>query len=186
MSEAAPPTVGDDAVDFGIERILREIERVSDPATKMLVRELVASVLDLHAAGLRRMLEIVAQAATGAASLRNAFEQDALVRLLLVLHDLSAFSPQQRVQQALEELQPYLRQTGAAATLLHLDENAVEVRLTMPGNAEAAAVEHVRRRIERALMEVAPSLAGIEVTVRPMAVGLIPVSALGAAPRSTE
>jgi Fe-S cluster biogenesis protein NfuA len=109
-----------------------------------------------------------------------------LVRLLLVLHDLSAFSPRQRVQQALEQLQPYLQQTGAAATLVHLDESAAEVRLTVPGNADAAAVEHVRRRVEWALMEVAPSLAGIEVTVRSTTVGLIPVSALRAAPRITD
>jgi len=186
MNEAAPLAVRGDAPDFGIARIVEELERVADPAAKALMRELVASVLDLHAAGLRRMLEIAAQSGSGAAALRNAFEQDALVRALLVLHDLSALSPQQRVQRALEELQPYLRQTGTAATVLQLDDETAQVQLTVPGTADDAAVEHIRRRVELALLEAAPSLAGIQVMVRRAAVGLIPVSAICAAPRTRE
>lgn len=190
MSEAAPLAVRGDAPDFGIARIVEELERVADPAATALMGELVASVLDLHAAGLRRMLEIMlenaAQSGSEAAALRNAFEQDALVRALLVLHDLSALSAQQRVQRALEELQPYLRQTGTAATVLHLDDETAQVQLTVPGTADDAAVEHIRRRVELALLEAAPSLAGIQVMVRRAAAGLIPVSALCAAPRTRE
>lgn len=180
MNEASSPAVHGNTMDFGIERILQEIERVADPAATALMRELVASILDLHATGLRRMLEIVAAAGPDGA-VRNAFEQDALVRALLVLHELSAFSPEQRIRRALEELQPYLQQTGTMATLLRLDDEAVRVRLTIPGNAADAAVEHVRQRVEMALMEAAPAIAGIEVLVSPSAAGLIPVSALGSA-----
>jgi hypothetical protein len=177
MSDAASAAVPGGGVDFGIEHILAEIERIADPSMKSLVRELVASILDLHAAGLRRMLEIVS-AAHPDGSVGNAFEQDVLVRALLTLHDLSTLPPPQRIRRALEELQPYLRQTGATATLLRLEEDAVQVQLSVPGNADEAAVEHVRRRIELALMESVPAVDCIEIMVRRSAVGLIPVSAL--------
>lgn len=186
MNDAASAAVSGDGVDFGIERILAEIGRIADPSMQSLLRELVASILDLHAAGLRRMLEIVS-AIHPDGSVGNAFEQDVLVRALLTLHDLGTLPPAQRIRRALEELQPYLHQTGAAATLLRLEEDAVQVQLSVPGNADQAAVEHVRRRIEWALMESVPAMDCIEIIVRRSAVGLIPVSALtGAAFRTCK
>ena len=41
-----------------IEGLVREIEKVSDPAVQSLSKQLVQSLMDLHGMGLERMLEI--------------------------------------------------------------------------------------------------------------------------------
>jgi hypothetical protein len=67
-----------------IEALLSRAEALVDPEARELCRELVREVLNLHRAGLERMLAWIG----GGGDAREAALRDELVRALLLLHDL--------------------------------------------------------------------------------------------------
>ncbi len=92
-----------------IEGLVREIEKVSDPAVRSLSKQLVQSLMDLHGAGLERMLEIVHGSGEAGQSIVDELGRDDLVRSLLLLYGLHPLDLQTRIVEALEKTRPYLK-----------------------------------------------------------------------------
>jgi hypothetical protein len=68
-----------------IEALVHRIEKLADPALTATAKELVQLLMDLHGAGIERMLEIINQTATSGPSIIDALGRDDLVRSLLLL-----------------------------------------------------------------------------------------------------
>ncbi|MFN2521546.1 MAG: NifU family protein, partial [Candidatus Limnocylindria bacterium] len=143
-------TMAPAATDFGgrmvrIEELLAQMAALPDPAARSGADELVRLVLELHGAGLARMLALVErQAAAGTngadraeqaggaapvAPLLTAFADDDLVRSLLLIHDLHPVALQQRVEAALESVRPMMRSHKGDVELVGIDEGVVHLRL---------------------------------------------------------
>lgn len=92
-----------------IEALLSRAEALADPEARDLCRELVREVLNLHRAGLERMLAWMG----GGIDSREAALRDELVRALLVLHDLDVGAepvpPARRATQGLIPAQSLVR-----------------------------------------------------------------------------
>jgi len=68
-----------------IEGLLGKIESTADPSLRADVQELVQAVMDLHGAGIERMLEVIRASGEGADHVIHKLGRDELVASLLVL-----------------------------------------------------------------------------------------------------
>ncbi len=105
-----------------IEALVHQIENAPDPALTATAKDLVQSLMELHGAGIERMLEIVHQSAASGPSTIEALGRDELVRSLLLLYGLHPDSLETRVVQALEKTRPYLKSHGGNVNLVGVDD----------------------------------------------------------------
>lgn len=154
-----------------IEDLVRQLEALPDRASRDTAHALMEAILELHGAGLERIMEIVFDAGEPGKAMVRRFAGDGLVASLLVLHDLHPDDLETRVQHVLAKLH-------GNAELLGVFEAAVRVRIT---GAECGLKESV----EAALREAVPDAAEIIIEVSAPATGFVPLSSLGMAlPRS--
>jgi uncharacterized protein DUF5947 len=76
-----------------IEGLIRDVEASSDPAGRDAARELVATLLELHAAGLTKVVALLAGAGEAGREIATACAGDAMVRGMLALHEIEAVPP---------------------------------------------------------------------------------------------
>lgn len=146
-----------------VERLLGDLSTTADPVVAEKAEELARSLVELYGAGLERMVEIVAERPGGADTVA-AFADDVFVASLLVLHDLHPVPVTDRVQRALDGVRPYLGSHAGGVDFLGIDEHGV-ARLALQGSCDGcpSSLVTVKLAIERAIIEAAPELTGIEV-----------------------
>ncbi len=149
----------------GIERIeeqIRQIESAADPSIRASAVDLVQSLLNLHGAGIERMLEVIAGKEDGQL-LIDELGDDELVGSLLILHGLHPFDLSTRVIRALEKVEPYLKSHGGSVELLEITDAGV-VRLRLLGSCKSCPSSTVTLKlaIEDAIRQAAPDVTGIE------------------------
>jgi Fe-S cluster biogenesis protein NfuA len=146
-----------------IEGLVAQIESSPDPKAQAAAREMVRVLLDLHAAGLARILDLLAQAGDGAPAALEACKRDDLVSSLLLLHGLHPEGLETRVRRALDKVRPYLHSHGGDVELLGISEGTV--RLHLEGSCHGCPSSQVtlQTTIERAIYEAAPDVVAIEV-----------------------
>src|SRR6185436_4355638 len=123
-----------------VEALVGALESCPDPAAREAARQLVRTLLDLHAAGLGRMLDIAGRES----ALVGRLADDPLVSSLLLLHGLHPRPAAERVERALDRARPRLGSLGGEVELVAASEAAVRLRLR--GEASPAlrkAVEEV-------------------------------------------
>jgi hypothetical protein len=108
--------------------------------------------MDLHEAGLDRMMEIVCSSEAGPVIL-DRFADDPAVSSILLLHDLHPLDLESRVRRAVAL--PSLRLRGASVELISIREGAVHVRIEGGPAFEAA--------VRDAITEAAPDAGEIVV-----------------------
>jgi hypothetical protein len=140
------------------------MEQIPDPESRETARRLMEAILELHGAGLERMMEIVYEFAEGGEAAIRRVAADPLVSSLLVLHDLHPDELETRVHHALGKL-------NGSAELLGLFEGVVRVRLTGCASKET---------VEAAIRDAVPDAAGVIVEPALAANGFVPLTALGA------
>jgi Fe-S cluster biogenesis protein NfuA len=146
-----------------IEGLLREVERFKDPGARAHTREIVQAILDLHGAGLAKILDHLADAGgTGLAAL-DALARDELVGSLLLLHGLHPLDVEARVRQALDQVRPSLRSHGRDVELLGLADGVVRLRMQGSGHGCPSSAQTLKRAVEEAVYERAPDVTAIEV-----------------------
>ena len=138
-----------------VEALVDAVERAADPVARDAARELTQTLLDLHRAGLEKLLALVTRP--------EDCVRDELLSSLLLLHGLHPVSLEARVRQALERLGPLLRARGADAELLAAGEESVRVRLR--GEDTTA----LRSIIEEAVCAAAPDAGTLEIEETPSA-----------------
>src|SRR5258708_6516551 len=92
-----------------IEQLLGDLEAAADPNLRTTVQELMQLVMELHGAGLERILELIVASSDAGASLIQKLGRDELVSSLLVLHGLHPLDMEARITQALDKIRSRLR-----------------------------------------------------------------------------
>ncbi|MET0132838.1 MAG: NifU family protein, partial [Kibdelosporangium sp.] len=89
---------------------------------------------------------------------------DDLVESLLVLHDLHPVDVETRIQQALDEVRPYLGSHAGGVDFLGVSGDGI-ARLRLEGSCQGCPSSTVTAKmaLETAIRGAAPELAGIEV-----------------------
>jgi Fe-S cluster biogenesis protein NfuA len=147
-----------------IESLIHSINEVADADTKEKARELTQSLMELHSAGIERMLEITDATGANGDLIVAGFVADPIVSNLLLIHGLHPISLESRVTQALDAVRPRLGQHGGSVELLSVTENG-EVRLRLEGNCHGCPSSRVTLKysIEEAIYAAAPDVNTIEV-----------------------
>src|SRR5205823_8770619 len=100
-----------------LDALLQEVERFPDPAAQTHMRAMVRALLDLHGAGIERILGHVEAAGAPGRAVLDACARDEVVNGLLLLHGLHPLGVEARVRQALDDVRPYLRSHGGNVEL---------------------------------------------------------------------
>ncbi len=139
-----------------IEELLRRIESASDPHVRSTAQELVQTLMDLHGAGLERILEILVASGPAGQSAIDSLGRDDLVSSLLVLYGLHPLSMEDRLAHALEKVRPSVRKRGGEIELIHCSDGAVKLKLVANGNAAA-----LKEIVEAAVYQAAPDVTSL-------------------------
>lgn len=147
-----------------IETLIQEIERFADQNAQAKAKELVQSLMDLHGAGLDRIMDIVSQAGETGSTIIDRFTRDDLVSNLLLLYGLHPLDLKARVLQALDKVRPYLNSHGGNVELLGVAEREGVVRLRLQGSCKSCPSSAVTLKlaIEEAIYEACPDVTAIE------------------------
>lgn len=145
-----------------VESVLAELTALSDPAAQSLTEELLTTVLELHGAGLQRVLDVIEESPEGAVLLER-LNQDNVVRNLLLLHGLHPLPLRQRVEAALETVRPFMKAHKGGVELLAVEGATVYLRLQGTCNGCSASTQTMQNAVEKAIYDAAPDIENIEV-----------------------
>lgn len=167
--DEATPHIHDEEFQKLAERVdvlARELEEHPDPDARERALELLQLVLNLHGEALRRILHIVQSRPSGqevvGQLIVSQMMEDPAVSSVLMIHGLYPVELKVRVATALDQVRPYLHAHGGDAQLLGVENGVAKVRLARPSHG-SSSIAPMRLPIEKALLEAAPDLKGIEI-----------------------
>jgi Fe-S cluster biogenesis protein NfuA len=157
-----------------LDALIRRIDGFDDPAVREFLGETIQAVLDLHGAGLARILaRLEGAGAAGGRVLAECLRDESIAGLLL-LHGLHPASLEERVRRALDDVRPLLRSHGGDVELVELtDAGAARLRLTGSCHGCPSSSATMRQTIEEALLAAAPDLSAVALDGEPGAPGLV-------------
>jgi len=139
-----------------IETLVQKLESARDPALRETGRDLIRSLLELHGAGLERVLEIISTTSGDAgAAIIEALAKDELVSSLLVLHGVHPEDFETRARRGLDKVRPVLRSRGAGIEIIALAGDRIHVKI------QGAGSKDLEEAIRGALLETVPDAAEI-------------------------
>ena len=146
-----------------VESLVREAEKLADPQVRGQIQELVAFLLEFHGEALAKMVGDVADLGVPGHALIDAWTHDELASSLLLLYDLHPVDTESRVLAALESVRPFMKSHGGNVEYLGLAADGV-VHLRLEGHCHTcpSSTLTLRMRVEKAIYEAAPDVAGIE------------------------
>ena len=168
-----------------IEQLTKEIESTADPSLRASVQELVCLVMDLHGAGLERMLEVIRAPGDGGEVLIHKLGRDELVASLLVLYGLHPLSLEARVMQALDKAGSKLRSHQGEVELLGIEDGVVRLRLQANGHSCGSTGAALKEIVEDAVYQAAPDIRALVIEgadEKESKEGFVPLEMLRAAP----
>jgi Fe-S cluster biogenesis protein NfuA len=146
-----------------LEALLREAEQLTDPAARARLQQLMQAVLDLHGAGLERLLGHVEQAGDAGRGILDACAGDDVVGGLLLLHGLHPLDVEERVRLALDGVRPYLRSHGGNVELIEVRGGVVRLRLEGSCHHCPSSEVTMQQTVEEAIYGKAPEVTAVEV-----------------------
>jgi hypothetical protein len=146
-----------------IEVLIKAMEGLADPIAREAAREMVRVLLELHGAGLSKILEFAAQAGEAGLELIDCCERDSLVANLLLLHGLHSVDLNTRIERALDKVRISFRPQGFDVQLISLAQGIVRLCLNDQGNGFSSTATSFRRALEEAITEAAPDVLNIAI-----------------------
>jgi Fe-S cluster biogenesis protein NfuA/nitrite reductase/ring-hydroxylating ferredoxin subunit len=171
-----------------VQELQARLESAADPATRELAEEVVSAIVQMYGAGLERIVGGLLDAGEEGRQIANRLSEDPLVATLLLIHDLHPVPLEQRVQEALESVRPYMESHGGNVELLSIEHGVARIHLRGSCSDCSASSVTLELAIKQALEQAAPDLDGLEVEgVAPQTIGGTGLPMVtGAAPSGLE
>lgn len=145
-----------------IEALVSKLEHARDPGVQTAARDLVQSLMELHGAGLERLLEIVRDSGDPGRSIIDRLGRDELVRSVLLLYGLHPQDMRTRVMEALDAMSAFLKSHGGHAGLASIDEEgAVTLDFHVKAGGCGSTAASLKSALEAAVQEAAPDAPSI-------------------------
>ena len=145
-----------------IEGLVAQIRSSADAETRDAALELLETVMEFHARGIDRMMEIASEHNDAGWAMIDDFGRDPLVSNLLLLHGLHPVDIDIRVREALDKVRPYLHSHGGDVHLIEATGNTVRLRLTGSCNGCPSSSVTLKTAVEKSIFEAAPEVRSIE------------------------
>lgn len=146
-----------------VQDLQAQLESTGESAPRRLTEELVSAVVQMYGAGLERIVDCLLAGGPEAERIAASLADDPLVATLLLIHDLHPVPLENRVQQALDSVRPYMESHGGNVELLSLEGGVARIHLRGSCSDCSASSVTLELAIKQALEEMAPDLAGLEV-----------------------
>jgi Fe-S cluster biogenesis protein NfuA len=156
-----------------LSELVTEFEHLPDSPQKSAGRQLIQLLMEVHAEGLERVMEVVFESREGGNPLITQLGNDQVTGALLLLYSLHPDSLDTRINTAVERLQPRLRKMACAIDEVYVDQGAVRLRVTAAGHGCGSSAGELKALVETGIYELAPDVASLEI------VGLEEKSATG-------
>jgi Fe-S cluster biogenesis protein NfuA len=141
-----------------IGELVGELENIADPEARASAKALVQLLLDLHGAGLERVMEIVAKNDESGQPTIDDLGRDPLVSSLLVLYGLHPLDVESRVAQAVERVRPQVRKGGGELDLLGIEAGVIRLQIQVTGHGCGSTGKTLKKLVEDVLYEAAPDM----------------------------
>ena len=155
--------VSPEALIQRVEELTAQVEQLPDPLARRISEDLVAAVIEMYGHGLTRIVEILDEAGEDAAPISQQLADDGVVGSLMLIHDLYPVPIGERVNEALDNVRPYMESHGGNVELISLEDGVARIRLEGSCDGCPASSSTLELAIKTALDETAPDLLGIEV-----------------------
>ena len=168
--------------------LVRDLDTIADPASRAAAKQLVQLLMDLHGAGLERMLELVFQSGDAGTGIIDDLGADPLVGSLLILYGIHPDDLETRIERKLTQIDSKLHKMGAEVKLLSLAGADLRLGVRLEGHACGSTSKSIRSLLEDAMYEAAPDMTSltIEGLEEPAASGFVGIEKLmGAAATSS-
>jgi hypothetical protein len=139
-----------------IEGLIGSIESAADPALRATAKNLVQSVMDLHAGAIDRILELLSKAGEPGRALVRALALDELVGSVLVLYDLHPDDFNTRASRGIEKARQALARRGADLQVLAIEGFSVRIRIDTGGHSCGSTLNDLETLVREALLASAP------------------------------
>lgn len=146
-----------------IDQLVAQIQSEANPEFRDRAIKLVELLLEVHGAGLDRIMELTTENGPAGNALVDRFVADPLLSSLLLLHGLHPVDFETRVRQALDKVRPYLMAHKGNVELLGVEDGVIRLRLEGSCNGCPSSSQTLKNAIIEALDELAPDSAGLEV-----------------------
>jgi len=143
-----------------IEGLVRKVESMKDESERASALELFQSIMDLHGAGLERMMDVAFEAGDSGRRIIESFAQDDLISSLLLLYGLHPYDLETRVIAALDKVRPMLGSHQASVELLGVADGVVRLRLDGGGGCGSTA-QALKMAVEEAVYDAAPDMTAL-------------------------
>jgi len=143
--------------------LVGELDQVPGSGSKVAARELIQLLMEVHGAGLERMMEIVFEA--GGQVMIDRLGVDPVVRHLLLLYSLHPEELEGRVAGAIETARARLRKFDAELELAGIQDGTVRLRLHTSGHACGSTTKNLKAIVEEAVYDQAPDLTSLTIVV---------------------
>ncbi len=166
-----------------IEELVRQAESLPDSKARAVAVDLVQAVVDFHAAGLNRVMEIIADSGGTTAAVIDRIAADDLTSSMLLLHDLHPDDLETRIKRAVCKLQEMFASLGAKLSLVAIEDGTVRLDFD---SARTWSGTPVKASVENAIVQAAPEISRviIEGLKETPPANFVPVSELFAGSRA--
>lgn len=146
-----------------LSELVAQLEQMPDSPQKTASKDLVQLLMEVHAQGLQRLLEIVFESSQTGGGLIDRLGKDDVVGGLLLLYSLHPDALETRVETALEKIRARLHKLACAIDLVSVDQGAVLVRVTKSGHSCGSSADGLRNLVEDGMFELAPDITSLEI-----------------------
>jgi Fe-S cluster biogenesis protein NfuA len=144
-------------------KLITQFDQVPESPQKIACKHLLQLLMDVHGAGIERIIEIVFENEAAGPVIIDELGRDTITSSLLLLYSLHPDDLKTRVNKAMERIRPRLRKLSCSADVVHHDEGVVQIRVTTGGHGCGFSTKDVRAIIEEGVYELAPDVASLEI-----------------------
>jgi Fe-S cluster biogenesis protein NfuA len=146
-----------------IQQLMEQSQRLADPSARELVQDCIQTLLAFQGRGLGQILEVVLNAGPEGEMVMDRLLANDAVRALLLIHGLHPMDLPSRLQQALDQVRPYMESHGGNVELLSLENDVARLRLQGTCKTCPSSTVTMELAVRKAIEEFCPDLAGFEV-----------------------
>lgn len=146
-----------------VEELLGALRADSGAAVAATAEELVGLLVGLYGDGLGRIVAVLHDSGEPGAATLARLTEDPLVESLLLLHGLHPLDVDDRIQQALDRVRPYLGSHAGGVQYLGVTDGVARLRLEGSCNGCPSSTVTVQLAIQGAVEEAAPEVTQVVV-----------------------
>ena len=144
-------------------KLIAQFEQLPEGPQKTTGKELVQLLMDVHGAGLERILEIVFDSKTAGPAVIDELGRDTVAGNMLLLYSLHPDDLETRIHRAVDRLRPQLRKLSCSVEVVSMDNGAVKVKLSTTGHSCGSSLKEMKSVVEEGVYEYAPDVTSLEI-----------------------